>query len=81
MHRLRAALARGLDHPFDIEIAVARTRWPQQHGFVSHCDMHGVAVGLGINRNRAQPHGAGGTDHAAGDFTAVSDQERAKTPI
>ncbi len=43
--------------------------------------MHGVTVGLGIDRDGAQPHGAGGADHAAGDLAAVGDQERAKTPV
>src|SRR5262245_15466812 len=43
--------------------------------------MHGVAIGLGINGNGAQAHGAGGADHAAGDLAEVGNQERTKTPV
>ena len=81
MHRLGAGLSRRFDHAFDVEIAVARPRRPEQHGLVGHGDMHGVAVGLGIDRDGAQAHGAGGADDAAGDLAAVGDQERAKTPV
>ena len=81
MDRFCAGLLRGLDDAFDVEIAVARPRGSQQHGGIGHRDMHGVAVGLGINGDRAQAHGAGGADDAAGDLAAVGDQERAKTPV
>ena len=74
-------LLRRLDHAVDIEIAVARPRRPEQHGLVGHGDMHGVAVGLGIDRDRAQAHRARGADDAAGDLAAVGDQERAKPPV
>ena len=81
MDGLGAGLARGFDHAFDVEIAVARPRRPEQHGLVGHGDMHGVAVGLRIDRDGAQAHGAGGADDAAGDLAAVGDQQRAKTPV
>lgn len=81
MNGLGAGLSRRLDHALDAEIAVARPRRPEQYGFIGHRDMHGVAVGLGIDRDRAQPHGAGGADHAAGDLAPVGDQKRAKTPV
>ena len=59
MHGLGAGLARGLDHALDVEIAVARPRRSEQDGLVGHRDMHGVGVGLGIDRDGAQAHGAG----------------------
>ena len=81
MHGFRAALARRLDHALDIEIAVARPRRSEQHGFIGHGDMHGVAVGLGIDRDGTQAHCACGTDDAAGDLAAIGDQEGAKSPV
>ena len=81
MHGLGAGLSRRLDHAFDVEIAVARPRRSEQHGFIGHRDMHRVAIGLGINRDRAQAHRLGGADHAAGDLAAIGDQQRAKSPV
>ena len=40
-----------------------------------------AAVGLGIDRDRAQSHGARGADHADGDLAAIGDQEGAKAPV
>ncbi|MGY4487948.1 hypothetical protein ACVWWR_007139 [Bradyrhizobium sp. LM3.2] len=81
MYRLRAGLPRGLDQPLDIEIAVAGTCGPEQHGLVGERDMHRAPVGLGIDRDRAEAHRARGADDAAGDLAAVGDQERAKTAV
>ena len=81
MHGLGAGLARGCDHAFDVEIAVTRPRRPKQHGLVGHGDMHGVAIGFGIDRDGAQAHGAGRANDAAGDLAAVGDQQRTKTPV
>src|SRR5258707_11977298 len=58
------------------------SRWPiLQCCKIGHRDMHGVAVGLGIDRNRAQAHGAGGADHTGCDLAAIGDQEGAKSPV
>ena len=81
MHGLGAALARRFDHALDVEIAVARPRRPEQHRLIGHGDMHRVAVGLGIDRDRAQAHRPRGADDAAGDLAAVGDQQRAKPPV
>ena len=81
MHGLGAGLAGRRDQPLDVEIAVARPRRPEQHGFIGQRHMHRVAIGLGIDRDRAQAHGFCGADDAAGDLAAVGDQERAETPI
>src|SRR5947209_16765402 len=37
--------------------------------------MEGVAVGLGIDRNRLNSHAARGLDDPAGDFAAIGDQD------
>src|SRR5258706_16346130 len=43
--------------------------------------MHRIAVGFGINRNRAQAHYLCRSDHAAGDLAAIGDQQAAKSPV
>jgi hypothetical protein len=35
--------------------------------------MHGVAIGIAVNRHRADTHPARGTDYPTGDFSAVGD--------
>ena len=67
-------LAAGLDDLVDQQIAFGRRRRPDKDRIVRHFDMKGVAVGLGIDRNRLNTHPAGGLDDAAGDLAAVSDQ-------
>ena len=81
MDGFRAARPRRLQHALDIEIAVARPRRPEQHSLVGLGDMHRAAIGLRIDRNRTQAHGARGADHAAGDLAAIGDQERAEAPV
>ncbi|GAA0005419.1 hypothetical protein BRDID11002_54220 [Bradyrhizobium diazoefficiens] len=81
MHGLRPGLSRGFDQTLDIEITVTRPRGAEQHGLVGERDMHRVTVGLGIDRDRAQAHGTGGANDAAGDLAAVGDQEGAKTAV
>ena len=74
MHGLRAGLLAGLDDLVDQEIAFGGGRRPDQHGLVGHLDMQGVAVGLGIDRDRLDAHAAGGLDDPAGDLAAIGDQ-------
>src|ERR1700687_4335578 len=81
MHGFGPALASRLNHALDVEVAVARPRRSKQYRFIGHGDMHGVAVGLGTNRNRAQAHRARRADHAAGDLAAIGDQEGTKPPV
>ena len=81
MNGLGAGLARCFDHPLDVEIAVAGACRSEQHRVIGHRDMHRAAIGFGIDRDRAQPHGARGADDAAGYLAAIGDQERAKAPI
>ena len=74
MHGLRAGLAAGLDDLVDHQIALGRGRRADQHGLVGHLDMQRVAVGLGIDGYRRDPHAARSLDDPAGDFAAICDQ-------
>ncbi len=74
MHRFGAGLAAGLDDLVDQEIAFGGGRRPDQDGLVGHFDVQRVAVGLGIDGNRLDPHAAGGLDDPAGDLAAIGDQ-------
>ena len=74
MHRLGAGLAAGLDDLVDQQIALGRGRRPDQDRLIGHFDMQRVAVGLGIDGDRLDPHPAGGLDDPAGDLAAICDQ-------
>ena len=74
MHRLGAGLAAGLDDLLHHEVAFGRRRRPDQDGVIGHFDMERVAVGLGIDRDRLDPHPPGGLDDPAGDLAAIGDQ-------
>ena len=74
MHGLGAGLAAGLDDLVDQQIAFGGGRRPDQDGIVGHFDMERVAVGLGIDGDRLDPHPAGGLDDPAGDLAAIGDQ-------
>ena len=74
MHRFGAGLAAGLDDLLHHEVAVGRRRRPDQDGIVGHFDVERVTVGLGIDRDRLDPHAAGGLDDPAGDLAAIGDQ-------
>src|SRR4029079_7510798 len=72
---------RRLDEALDIEIAVARPSGPEQNRFICHGYMHGIAIGLRIDRDGAQTHGRCGTHHAHRDLAAVGDQEGTKWTV
>ena len=75
MHRLGAGLPAGGDDLVDQQIALRRGRRADMHGLVRHLDVQRVAVGVGIDRDRLDPHPAGGLDDAAGDLAAIGDQD------
>jgi hypothetical protein len=74
MHGLRAGLAAGVDDSVDQEIALGSRRRADQHRLVGHFDMQRVAVGLGIDGDRLDPHAAGSLNDPAGDLAAICDQ-------
>ena len=45
------------------------------HSFIGLADMQRLGIGIGIDRDRANPHRPGGTDDPAGDFAAICNQE------
>ncbi len=55
MHRLGAARSAGGDDVLDDEIALRGRRRADRHRLIGHLDMQRVAVGLGIDRDRAMP--------------------------
>jgi hypothetical protein len=71
----RAGIARGLQDGVGAQVAGARLGAADVHGLVAGGDVAGVGVGVGIHRDGADAHAAGGGGHAAGDFTAVGNQQ------
>ena len=75
MHRLRAAVARRGDDRLDVQVALARRRRADQPRLVGHRDVQRAGIGLGIDRDRRDPHPPRRADHAAGDLAAIGDQD------
>ena len=75
MDGLGAGRLAGRDDPFGDEIALRGRRRADMHGLVGHLDMHGVAVGVRIDRDRRDPHPPRRPDDPAGDLAAVGDQD------
>ena len=61
----------GGDDFVDTEVALGRRRGTQVRSLIGLADMQRRAVGIGIHRDRGDPHFAQGTDHTEGDFTPV----------
>ena len=75
MHRLRAGLGDGVHDLVDHDIRLVRRGRADMHRLIGHRHMQRVAVGVGIDRNRLDPHFAGRLDNAAGNFAPVGDQD------
>jgi hypothetical protein len=75
MHRLGSGLPAGLDDLLDDEIGLRRRRRPDGDRLVRHLDVQGIAVCLGIDRDRGNAQPACRPDDAAGDLAAVGDQD------
>ena len=73
--RLAGARARGLQDPFDVEVTLTRRCRPDLDRLVRHAHVQRTTIGLGVDRDRAQPESPRGADDAAGDFAAVGDEE------
>ncbi len=74
MNGLRAACLCGGNDLFSIEIRRTSGCRADGDGLVGQRHVHGVAVGIRIDRDGADAHLAGGADDPAGDFAAVGDQ-------
>ena len=73
--RLRPAGLGGLEYFFPAQIAVFGRAATEVHRLVAGAHVVGMGVGIGIHGDRAHRHAARGGGHAAGDFTAIGDQD------
>ena len=78
MDRVDVGDFRGADHLRDVQVAFARARRPDAHGFIRKAHVQRVAVGFGIDRDRGDAQFLARIDHAQGDFTAIGDQDFSK---
>ena len=72
---VRARLLGGEQDQLGLEVAFRGRCRPQAHRLVRHQHVGGARVGIGINRDRLDPHALRGAEHAAGDLTAIGDQD------
>ena len=75
MHGLGAGTLAGFDDLVGDEVGLAGCGRAEQYGFVGQTHVAGVGVGLGINGDGADAQATGGLDDAAGDFSAVGNQD------
>ena len=75
MDRLRAGLQCCLHDQITTQIAVRNRCRTKANRLIRHRHMKRLCIGIGINRDRADPHGTGGADHAAGNLAAVGDED------
>ena len=75
MHAVGAGRLRRGDQPGAREVTLRRRRRPDVNRLVGQPHMQRVAVGVGIDRDRAQAHAPGGADDAAGDLAAIGDED------
>ena len=68
MHRLGPRRLARIDDQLGLEIGLRRRRRPDPHALVGHPHMRRARIGIGINRDRRNPHRLGGADHATGNF-------------
>jgi hypothetical protein len=74
-HGFRAGLLAGGDDLLRDQIALRRRRRSDMHRFDGHFDMHGIAIGIRIDRDGGNPHLARRLDDATGDLATVGDQD------
>jgi len=75
MDRLGTRLLRGGEHLLRVEIALARRRGPHPHGLVALLDVERALVRVGVHGHGADAQRARRARHAAGDLTAVGDEQ------
>ncbi len=74
MDRLRARRFRGIDHGVDPQIAVGRGRVADLDGLADHPDMQSLGIGRRVDTRDRNSQPVTGSRDAAGDFTAIGDQ-------
>ena len=75
MHRLGARRLAGGDDGLDVEVALGGRRGAEPDGFVRQRDGAGEAVGIGIDRDRGDPHALERADHPDSDLAPVGNQD------
>ena len=84
VHRFGAGRLAGGDDLVDREVGIAGRRAADVDGLVGELDVHGVAIGIGIDRDGADAHALGSLDDATGDFAAIGNEDggehQAKVP-
>ena len=75
MHGISAGAAYGVEDLLDVEVGLGARRTAQGDRDVGLADEGRVGVGLGEDRHRLDAHGASRAEDAAGDLTAVGDQD------
>ena len=75
MHRLGAGFLDCRHDLVDHDIRLVRRGRADMHRLVRHLDMQRISVGVGIDRDRLDPHLFRRLDHPAGDFATVRDQD------
>ena len=61
----------GVENRADIQVALGRLRWPDQPRMVGGRDMGRSGIGLGVDRNRPNPHHARTANNTQGDLAAI----------
>ena len=80
VNRLGAGRSGGVEDRGDIEVALGRGRRADAVRLVGQPHVQRVAVGLGIDRDRADAQLAAGGGDADGDLAPVGDQDRGERP-
>ena len=78
MDGLGAGLARRIEDGVGFEIALGGGRRPDRHRLAGLHDMHGMPVGLGIDRDACDAHAVERADDAAGNGAAVGNEDLAE---
>ena len=75
MDGLGARGLRGGQNLRRVQIGVSGRGGADQDGFIGLADVQGLRIGLGIDRDRADAHAAGGAEDATGDLATIGDQD------
>ena len=78
MNRFGVDFFRCRDDGVDLQVALSRRGWSNQHRFISHAHVQALDVCFGIDRDSSDAQLAAGTNDADGDLASVSDQDFAE---
>ena len=80
MDRVRTDRLGHRDDVVALQVALARRRRSDPHGFVGLAHVGRVRIGIGVDRDRPDPEFLAGADHAERDLAAIGDQDLADRP-